>query len=363
MSDFKQSIAELDHVVDADSHVSEPINDIIDCIDEGQYSGSLEILSHSTNPVMDIYSNSIPTPGFVDRSYDIYDVHTKFEQLEEFGITHALVGPTTNLNIASVDHPQLALALANGYNSWVLKTFLEHHDRLYGHILVSHHKPDQAVKEIDRLADKPSMKGIYLPGTGTVPPLGDERYDPIYEAASRHDMPVVVHASIGASHTMFPTQTMWNETYAEEHVITHPFTHMWNLTTMLFRGVPERFPDVTFVFQEAGIGWIPYLLWRLDDHYLQFADELPYLNKLPSEYVVDQFYFTTQPLGHTASNGRHLAWAIEMAGPESIMYSSDLPHTDFDPPEELFDRIRSAFDDDVVANIMGETAMGVFDLQ
>lgn len=363
MSNSLRSIDDLERIIDGDSHVAESIDDIVEYIDEDRFSGSLEILSHSTNPVMDVYSNSLPTPGFIHRGYDIDDVHTKFDQLEEFGITHALIGPTTNLNIASVDNPQLALALANGYNSWVLEEFIERHDRLYGHVLVPHHKPERAVEEIDRLADHPSIKGIYLPGTGTVPPLGDERYDPIYEAADRHDMPVVIHASIGASHTMFPTQTMWNETYAEEHVITHPFTHMWNLTTMLLRGIPERFPDVTFVFQEAGIGWIPYLLWRLDDHYLQFADELPYLEKLPSEYVRDQFYFTTQPLGHTARNGRHLAWAIEMAGPESIMYSSDLPHTDFDPPEELFDRIRPAFEDDVIAGIMGETAAEVFGLE
>ncbi|MEF8822280.1 MAG: amidohydrolase family protein, partial [Halovenus sp.] len=153
------------------------------------------------------------------------------------------------------------------------------------------------------------------------------------------------------------------ETYAEDHAMVHPFTAMWNLTTMLFRGVPERFPDLKFVFQEAGIGWIPYTLWRLDDHYLELSDEIPALDRLPSEYVHEQFYFTTQPLGHTARNPEHLAMAIEMAGPDNLMYSSDLPHPDFDPPEELFDRINGHFDRETVAGIMGETACEVYDLK
>jgi predicted TIM-barrel fold metal-dependent hydrolase len=101
-------------------------------------------------------------------------------------------------------------------------------------------------------------------------------------------------------------------------------------------------------------------MWRLDDHYLQFGDEIPYLNKLPSEYIRDQFYFTTQPLGHTARNGAHLAQALEMVGPDSVMYSADLPHTDFDPPEELLNRIRSHFDAETVRGIMGETAADLF---
>lgn len=89
-----------------------------------------------------------------------------------------------------------------------------------------------------------------------------------------------------------------------------------------------------FVIQENGIGWIPYTAWRLDDHYLECLDEAPLLDRLPSECFEERFYFTTQPLGHTAKRPKHLAWAIEMAEPESIMYASDLGHPDFDPLRE-----------------------------
>ena len=351
------SVDDLSIVVDADAHVIETLDDLIPYVDD---TGSKEILSHSNTPTMDVYSNQIPTPGFIDRSYDIDDLNDKLAQMGEFGIDAGMLGPTTSLNIASVNNSNLAGALAHAYNSWILDQWLDESDAVNGSILVTHHRPERSADEIDDRADEDAMRGVYFPGTGVVPPLGHERYEPIFEAAERHDLPLLSHASISAGHCAFPVQSQWNETYAEEHALVHPFTQMWNITTLLFRGVPERHPDLTFVFQEAGIGWIPFLMWRLDDHYLQFGDEIPYLNKLPSEYIRDQFYFTTQPLGHTARNGAHLAQALEMVGPDSVMYSADLPHTDFDPPEELLNRIRSHFDAETVRGIMGETAADLF---
>jgi predicted TIM-barrel fold metal-dependent hydrolase len=101
--------------------------------------------------------------------------------------------------------------------------------------------------------------------------------------------------------------------------------------------------------------------WRLDDYYLQFADQVPLLDRLPSEYIDDRFYFSTQPLGHTSRQPSHMGNAIEAAGPESLMYASDIPHGDFDNPEELFDRIRGHFDGSTVNAIMSDTAAQVFD--
>jgi hypothetical protein len=49
-----------------------------------------------------------------------------------------------------------------------------------------------------------------------------------------------------------------------------------------------------------------------------------------------------------------------MIGAESIMYSADLPHTDFDPPSELFNRVRGAFDDDTIAAMFGGTAADLY---
>lgn len=365
-----RSLDSVDVIVDTDAHVTESIDDLVTYMDD-DHEGICRIIEDAAHPSHDVYSVAHPLPPFIHTEAfgDVYGdkptgtVEAKRSEMEEFDLDYSILGPTLNLALATVNNDHAAVALANAYNSWVLDQFIDADETIRTPVVAAPQVPEQAAEEIDDRADEDGVVAVTIPSTGLVPPAGHRIYDPIYEAADDNDLPVMFHSGSGATADIFPVMRKWAETYAEDHAMVHPFTAMWNLTTMLFRGVPERFPDLTFVFQEAGIGWIPYTLWRLDDHYLELSDEIPALDRLPSEYVHEQFYFTTQPLGHTARNPEHLAMAIEMAGPDNLMYSSDLPHPDFDPPEELFDRINGHFDRETVAGIMGETACEVYDLK
>lgn len=366
------SVEQLDTVVDTDAHVMESVEDLIPYIDD-RFAGSRKIIKAAKRPLNDIYSVSHSTPPFpfVENEYEDgpemdygemeYSSDEKLEEMTDFDIDYGLLDATLNLGLATVENRQLAVALANAYNSWLLDQYLDRKEEFIGTILVPPQKPDAAAEEIDRWADEDDMVGVYIPTTGVLPPLGHEMYDPIYEAAASHDLPIAMHGGNLATMHSFPTQRRWNEYYAETHLITHPFGHIWNLTTMFTRGIPERFPNLDFLIQESGIAWVPYFEWRIDDHYLELPHEFS-LSELPSEYLRENFYFTTQPLGHTAHDRQHLAKAIELIGPERITYASDLPHTDFDPPEELFNRVNGYFDEETVKGMMGETAAELFSL-
>jgi hypothetical protein len=364
------TLEDLDRVIDTDAHVTESLGDVLPYV-EDRYSGVREIIERADHPLYDVYTINHPTPPSIHSEFgDIYgqdDAPTrrrdaKLGEMADFGIDRGILDPTLNLALNTVDEPTYAVALANAYNSWLLDSFLDDTDRLVGNILVAPQRPDRAAEEIDRLAGEDSFVGVQIPSTGLVPPAGHRGYDPIYEAAERHGLPVAFHGAASATFHNFASMRRWNETYAEDHALVHPFTQMWNLTTMLYRGTFERFPGLDVVFQESGIAWVPYLKWRLDDHYMELSDDLPLLTRLPSEYVDDSVYFTTQPLGLTAANPKHLSQAIEMTGPGNVMYASDLPHADFDPPSELFDRIRSGFDAGTVRGMMGGTAAALYDL-
>jgi len=365
-----RSLDGVETVVDTDAHVTESVDDMLAYMDDA-HEGVRRIIDDAANPGHDVYSVAHPMPPFIHSEAfgDVYSdtptgtVESKRQEMDEFDLDYSILNPTLNLGLATVNNDHAAVALANAYNSWILDRFVDGgDDRIRTPVVVAPQKPSKAAEEIDDRASEDGVVGVQIPSTGLVPPPGHEWYDPIYRAAQDNDLPVLFHSGSGATADIFPVMRKWAETYAEDHAVVHPFTAMWNLTTMLFRGVPERFPDLEFVFQEAGVGWIPYTCWRLDDHYLELADEIPHLTQLPSEYVNERFSFSTQPLGHTPRNPEHLAQAIEMAGPGNVMYSSDLPHPDFDPPEELFDRINGHLDPADVEAIMGGTATEVFDL-
>lgn len=362
-------LAELDVIVDADGHAQETFEDIRTHLDDG-FDRFERFLERAPAPgtEMDLFASPTPTYLYEKMGDDggeasLYASNrlTRTEELAtELGIDRVVVNPTLNINLSFVKSADYAAGMMNGYNNWLLSE-LDRYENMVGNAIVAPQDPELAADEIDRVGGDSNVAGVQLHGTGLVPPAGHSMYDPIYDAAGRHDLPVCMHTS-GAGMKSFPEQSMWAETYAEDHVTQHPFAHMWNLTSLLCRGVPHRHPDVLFVFQEAGIGYVPYILNRLDTAFHEFRHELPALEKPPSEYVSDTFYWTTQPLGHTAETPRHLARLVELIGPENLMFSADIPHPDFDTPEELFDRIRPYFDAESIRGMMGETAIEVFDI-
>lgn len=360
-------------VADADAHITETFSEIAKYIDEDEFGDVKRICETAELPLNDILhlKRATPSQPFNDEGRSGSDVLTnemsvekKIENMDEFGIDCGIITPTLSILLPTVNRPRYAVALAEAYNRYIFDRFAVGNDRLKVTVTVAPHEPERAAVEIEKHADKEDVVGVQMSATGLVPPPGARKYDPIYRAAEENDLPVLFHSGLNTADG-FPVISRTANYYVEEHAVNHPFSHMWNLTTMIFRGVPERFPDLDIVFQEAGIGYIPYFKWRLDDHYLDRGDELPHLNKLPSDYIEDNWYFTTQPIGQTrkpTGSGAqdHLANIIEMVGAENLMFATDLPHPDFDVPSELEDRVQSKLDQDQIDAVMGQNAIDVF---
>jgi predicted TIM-barrel fold metal-dependent hydrolase len=369
-----QEIGDLDVVVSADEHMSERVEDFVDYIDDEAFGGIKKVIQESNDPMRDVFSVTLPLPPFPLTSsgseYAGDDVlaqgetklETKLNHLDEFDIDYGILNPTVMVALPTVNNTQAAAALTDGFNQWVYETFASESDRLYMPVLVPGQDPEFAAREIEKWADEDQVLAVQVGATGHRFPVSHQWWDPIYEAAETHDLPVMYHSSFPSIGHGFPLQHRWHELFAEDKVISHPYSHMWNITKLIYEGIPEKYPDLTFVFQEAGIGWIPYWRMRLDRFYLAMGEEMPALNKLPSNYIDDRFYFTTQPVGHSDHNPDYLSRMVELASPENLMYSADIPHSDFDTPEELFTPIKSDLPAEQVRGIMGETALEVFDM-
>jgi len=127
------------------------------------------------------------------------------------------------------------------------------------------------------------------------------------------------------------------------------------LISMVTTGVPVRFPRLRIGFTEAGISWVPFIMWRLDKEYNEMRREVPFLEDRPSRYV-RQMYFVTQPV-EEPENPRHLAATIDVIGDEHVLFASDWPHHDFDHPRQVFDLPLSV---ETKRRIMGENALRLF---
>ena len=133
-------------------------------------------------------------------------------------------------------------------------------------------------------ADRRGIVSIYLPCAAVDPLSGDRRYDPIFRAAEQADLPVLLH-SVNVTHPVFPFNNHGFDTELARHALSHTFSVMANLTSMVTTGVPVRFPDLRVAIFEAGITWVPFLMNRLDKEYMERRRDVPFLVERPSHYL------------------------------------------------------------------------------
>jgi len=243
---------------------------------------------------------------------------------------------TGTMTGASVQHnARFCAALTSAYNDWTLAKWVRPYPCFKGSILVAPQDPEAAAREIRRLGREPGMVQVLMASAARIP-YGNRLYWPLYRAAVAHDLPVAIH--VGAEGTGLanpPTSVGYPSSYLEFHT-DHSQTMMGHCVSLVAEGVFAQFPTLRFGFIEGGICWAPYVLGRLDRLYPALRAEVPYLKKLPSEYVLGHCYFSTQPIEEPDDHAHLLRMLAMLRAEETVIFASDYPHWDFDNPLTAF---------------------------
>ncbi|RZH67870.1 amidohydrolase family protein [Natrinema altunense] len=362
------SVNDLHPVVDTDLHLTEQQDDILPYLEE-PFNKILDVNNQGKRGQVEggYLSQLYPSAGHLTptdtgraETDDVRSPEDVERAMELLTLDDAILTPGLNLRLGLVHHDELAAGFMTAYNNWLLDTILD--EGYHGAMVVTPQKPEKSAEEIDRLVDESRIKAVMIPGGGVHPPLGREQYFPIYDAAENAGLPVMIHNAATGIVGNYPIQWRGTKRYIEVHVPYHSAEQMWHISTMLTNGIPVRFPDLDFVIQESGIGWIPYFMRRYDNEYSKKQNDAPLLEKRPSDYIRDQFFFTSQPT-EGIDDPEYLCHTIRMFdGAENLMFSTDYPHYDFDYTDTLLSSLRTEFDDDEIQNIYGRTASNVFDL-
>jgi predicted TIM-barrel fold metal-dependent hydrolase len=266
--------------------------------------------------------------------------------LEQYNVKFALLNGGGILGLCALPDADFASVLAAAYNDVMAATWLgeENADgRFKGSMMVAPQDPEAAAKEIDRVGEKARTEGggyrhfaQVMFASATTAPLGAKQFWPIYAAAERNGYPVAVHPGVeGRSIAGAPTAAGWVSKYIEWHTCL-PQQAMSHAVSMVCQGVFVRHPKLKIVFTECGIGWFPHVMWRLDRNYKSLREEVPWLTRLPSEYMRDHMRLTTQPIEEPPTDEQFLNLLEAMEAKQTLLFSSDYPHWDFDNPVEAF---------------------------
>lgn len=293
-----------------------------------------------------------PMPRGTSRKEIVWNAEQMRKELDEFSIDIGIVFPDHHLRIGALPNAEYAGALVRAYHRWLAEKWLSSDNGLYGVIIALPQDPEEAAREIDRWADNDRYVGVYLPSCEVTPLWGHEKYNPIYAAAQRHDLPVLLHSVAGIS-SAFPFNVEAFITQISTHTISHVFAMMVNLLSMMETGVPVRYPELRVCFCESGLSWVPFLRMRLDKEYNEYRYLWPHFHDRPSKRI-NKFYCATQPL-EESENDRDLADLIRIYdGENTTVFASDWPHHDFDQPRAFFDLHLSA---EMKRKVMGLNAL------
>lgn len=232
--------------------------------------------------------------------------------------------------IGAFPDPEVAATVASAYNEWMCERWLQADARFRGALVVAPQDPEAAVREIERMQGRDGIVAIFLPLHDLL--HGERHYRPIYAAAQRYTLPVIVHPS--GTENVFaraPRMAGTPTYYVEWHTALSQI-HQSNVLSLVCHGIFEQFPELRYVIAEGGFAWAAEVMWKLDRDVKGLGDEIPWLRRRPSDYIRSNVRFTTQPMVEPHRR-EHLATLLEMVyAEETLVFSSDYPHWDFDEP-------------------------------
>jgi len=251
----------------------------------------------------------------------------------KLGIKYGILFPTMMLTLGVHPSSEVEVAIARAYARWMTEVVLaqgwQHGIRTMLYLPLS--DPDEALRIVEEFGGRRGVIGFMITGV---------RYTPL---AQRGVLRVLRAVEETGKPLAFHPVAYWQERAFEQlnrflgvHALGFPFYNMIHMTNVIVNGLPERFPGIKWIFMEAGLTYLIFLRYRLDSEYIMRVSEAPLLKKLPSDYL-REFYYTTQPL-ELVQRAEDMRWIIEQVGGSGqLLYSSDYPHWDFDPPYRIWD--------------------------
>ena len=257
--------------------------------------------------------------------------------LDGHGIHRAVLIAGHLFGIGAFPDPTVAATVATAYNEWQRELWLEFDPRFRGAIVVPPQHPEAAIKEIERVGDTPGVVAVFMPLHDIA--MGEYHYHGIYKACQDHGLPLIVHPSGTENvYSRAPRMAAPPTYYLEWHTGLGQI-HQSNIMSMICHGVFERFPELKVCVAEGGFMWAIETMLKLDRDWKALRNEVPWLTRRPSEYLREHVRFTTQPFPEVHKR-EHLATVLDMVyAEETLVYSSDYPHWDFDDPNRALNDI------------------------
>lgn len=249
--------------------------------------------------------------------------------------------------------------MASIYNDWLVDFCSHHPRRLLGLASIPTHSPERAAAEIRRMTRKGGIHGFDVSGAeGRPMPLYHADWADFWTAIDESGLPVHFH-TLGPAPRDFSRYTELDIQRAKAEGLANC---QYERACLVLReailgGVLQDHPDLKLVLSESGIGWIPYMLERMDQGWEDQYRPLLSLTKPPSHYWAEQCFATYQQEAFGSS-------VIEQIGADNVMWASDFPHPDGLWPDSMsvIERQFKSLPSQLTKKVISENAVKLYKL-
>jgi uncharacterized protein len=380
-------------IIDADTHYTEPYDLWTSRAPSGFENRVLHIEEHDGLPTWVVDGNVIHFAGgggvvardstkipFIEshgKGLDwvhegAFDPQARLRMMDECGIHAEVLFPNvvglggSTLNNVIPDE-SLRLLCLQIYNDAMADLMTSSGNRFVPMTLMPAWDVDRCVQETKRAAGL-GLRGINMtsdPQDAGSPDLANRAWDPLWEVCSELHMPV--HFHIGSSNTAMDFYGKYFWPSHDEYVKPAIGGSMLFLNSArvvintIFSGVFDRYPELTMVAVESGIGWVPFILETMNYELAENAPEqFEALKHKPSEYFARNWYATFW----FEENQGHLQSLMDLVGDERILFETDFPHPTclYPSPVETVAEKMSTLRPETRARVMGDNARKVYRL-
>ena len=223
----------------------------------------------------------------------------------------------------------LALACVRAYNDWMVEEWCgSSGGRLIPLCIVPMWDPLLAADEVRRNAARGCRAVAFteLPTNLGLPSIHDpdRHWDPFVAACD--ETGTVINMHIGSGSRMAKTS---DDAPAGVTTALTSLNAYMSMADWLLSGMLARFTDVKIAFSESQVGWMPFLLERLDHLYTEsyaWSDLDPVITDVPSSYVPGRVYgcFFDDMVGVDLR---------DRIGVRQLVFETDYPHQDSTWPD------------------------------
>jgi predicted TIM-barrel fold metal-dependent hydrolase len=252
------------------------------------------------------------------------DPHLRKKEMDRDGVDAEVIYGVLAAAAKLEDH-EASVTMLKIYNTWMADFLTHYPERQIGLACLPFGDIPAAIAEVHRVA-KLGYRGIELSCSWNMDPMWHPQWEPLWQAIDEVNLPLHFHTFPSVSPKLREQYTgLTQRALMYSGLCLFQLSLANILTALMGRAVFERYPRLRVVFGESGIGWIPYVLDRMDFEYEDQYKDLP-LKMKPSDYWRRQCKATFQ-------YDRIGLKLIDEMGAETLMWGSDYPHPDGIWPE------------------------------